>query len=191
MTPPYKFYVQRFAPDGTPVEANARDTYGYWAVACQEFPYNPYNELKELPKRDWKDEHGVSVFIPSDGMKLKDFDIQVKFIATAVQGIATPSAEEMLRINIRSFLNFIYGLSGGDSGVSGDGSSLAIFDEYTQVGFGLVTANKLSNSVIEIKTGATECIATFTITFHVNDPVPFKKTSTMTYLPWRGYSPNN
>ena len=74
------------------------DTLEQFNVACQEFPYKNLPEIKDLPKRDWPDENGEDVYIPSSGLRFKAYDIDVKMLYVGT--------ESNMSTQIKSFIDF-------------------------------------------------------------------------------------
>lgn len=163
-----RFYIQQQTFDGTTytdVAGAEANTYG---VVCQEFPFKYFPEVKELPKRDWVDDDGDDVYYPTDGTKLKAFDIDVTFlyagpIHTYQEGGTTILG---MRDNLTAFINFLYGRNSGGS------SCLLIYDEYTDTAFRNVYVKEVSNDLYEYNDVNMNAHAQFKVKFRVNDPIP-------------------
>lgn len=96
------------------------DTQEAFHVVCQSFPYKHLPETKELPKRDWYDEHGEDVYMPSDGQRFKAYDVDAKFLYVGT--------EANMKTELKNFIDFLYGRNENGS------PRLAVYDEYTKTG---------------------------------------------------------
>ena len=133
------------------------DTQTSFRVVCQEFPFKHFPETKDLPKRDWYDEHGEDVYIPSDGLRFKAYDLEVKFLYVGTQA--------QMPTDLRNFISFIYGRNT-------DGSPLlAIYDEYTKTGRRGAYVLNVDNELIAYDDKNEEVIGQFKVKFRITDPV--------------------
>lgn len=162
-----KLLIQQQTFDGTAYTnvGSVVDTYAQFGIACQEFPFKHLPESKDLPKRDWYDENGEDVYMPTDGLKYKAYDIEAKFI---YKGAEADMAE-----SIRNFTSFIYGFSN----IPSQGQSptrnvfLKVYDEYTQTGRRGIYVQEVSDEMYYYNDSSIEAIATFKVKFRVTDPV--------------------
>lgn len=136
---------------------SAIDSYSRYKVVCQESPFKHLPEIKDLAKRDWYDEHGEDVYVPTDGLKFKAYDIEIRFLY-----VGTESA---ISSDLRDFIDFL-------AGKNSDGKPmLAIYDEYTKVGRRGMYMLSYNNDLFYYSDTDTQAIATFTVKFRVTDPV--------------------
>jgi len=133
------------------------DTQAAFHVACQEFPFKHLPETKDLAKRDWYDEHGEDVYMPSDGLKFKAYDLEVKFLYVG--------SKSNMNTELKEFVNFISGKNNGGAPM------LAIYDEYTNTGRRGVYVINVDNEMLAYDDANTDVISTFKIKFRVTDPV--------------------
>ena len=133
------------------------DTQAAFHVVCQEFPFKHLPESKDLAKRDWYDEHGEDVYIPTDGMKFKAYDLEVRFLYVGTQA--------NMKTELKGFVDFISGRN------SGGAPMLAIYDEYTKTGRRGVYVQDVSNELLAYDDVNSDVIATFKVKFRVTDPV--------------------
>ena len=154
-----KLIIQQQTYDGSQYTnvGSAIDTYATYKVACQEFPFKLFPESKEQPKRDWFDEDGEDVYISSEGIKVKAYDIEVKFLYVG--------KEADMATDLKNFINFLYGRTANGS------SLLAIYDEYTQTGRRGMYVLSHSNDLFFYNDSSAEAIASFKVKFRVTDPV--------------------
>lgn len=133
------------------------DTQESFHVVCQEFPFKQLPEIKDLPKRDWYDEHGDDVYIPTDGLKFKAYDLEVKFLYVGSQAD--------MKSELKSFIDFIYGRNTNGSPL------LAVYDEYTKTGRRGILVQNVDNDLIVYDERNPQVIAQFKVKFRVNDPI--------------------
>lgn len=73
------FFLQRMGTDGGgsayPVLESVSD-FGVW---CKEIPFKLVEGVKEPAKRTWNDEHGDDEYIPSTGLWLSAYEMEVEF----------------------------------------------------------------------------------------------------------------
>ena len=133
------------------------DTQARFNVVCQEFPFKYLPETKDLAKRDWYDEHGEDVYVPTDGLKFKAYDMEVKFLYVGSQ--------DNMQDDLNGFILFI-------SGKNQDGAPmLAVYDEYTKTGRRGVYVTDISSDLIAYDDVNTEVVGIFKVKFRVTDPV--------------------
>lgn len=133
------------------------DTQASFRVVCQEFPFKHYPETKELAKRDWYDEHGEDVYVPSDGLKMEAYDMDVKFLYVGSQS--------QMSGDLKGFIKFICGKNSGGTPL------LSIYDEYTKTGRRGVYVQNVDNELIAYDDMNAEVIGQFKVKFRVTDPV--------------------
>lgn len=175
-----KFKIQQQSYDGSSYTnvGTAVDTYEEFGVVCQEFPFTYMSKAKDVPSRDFHDEDGLDVFIPSGGLKMEAEDIEAKFLYsksnptgydTYVNGGGTDSYDDWLSSNALSdILNFIHFLRGRNTGGA---PYLAIYDEYTKIGLRGVYVTEVPNDIYEYSDGGIGINAVFKVKFKVTDPV--------------------
>lgn len=133
------------------------DTQAAFHVVCQEFPFKYLPETKDLAKRDWYDEHGEDVYVPTDGLKFKAYDMEVKFLYVGTQS--------NMKSELKGFVEFICGRN------SGGAPMLAIYDEFTKTGRRGIYVDNVSNDLVTYDDVNTDVIAQFKVKFRVTDPV--------------------
>ena len=133
------------------------DTQKAYSVVCQEFPFKTLPETKDLAKRDWYDEHGEDVYMPTDGLKFKAYDMEVKFLYVGTQA--------QMSDDLKGFISFICGRN------TGGAPMLKIYDEYTKTGRRGVYVTDISNDLIAYDEVNTDVIGVFKVKFRVTDPV--------------------
>lgn len=154
-----KLLIQQQTFDGTTYTnvGSVVDTYTQFNVVCREFPFNVLPKAKEAAKRSWVDEDGDDEFIPTDGIKIEAYEIDVTFLYSG--------DEEDMASDLNDFISFIYGRNA-------DGSPLlAIYDEYTGIGRRNVRVLEVSNELFFYNDCEIDAISSFKVKFKVNDPV--------------------
>lgn len=133
------------------------DTQMSFNVVCQEFPFKYLPETKDLASRNWYDEHGSDTYIPEDGLKFKEYDIEAKFLYVG--------SKENVFSDINAFIEFLYGRNVGGSPL------LAIYDEYTKTGRRGVVVVSVDNDIFFYNDTSIDAIAQFKVKFKITDPV--------------------
>lgn len=166
-----KFFVQQQTLNGT-VYSNVGDVvdvYNQFHVVCQEIPFKHLPEAKELSKREWFDEDGDDVYMPTDGLKYKAYDVEVKFLYSG--------DKQNMSSDLKNFIDFIYGRTNIVNGsiVNNENTTknvfLKVYDEYTETGRRGVYTLSHDNSLYFFNDVSIDAIAQFKIKMHVCDPV--------------------
>lgn len=157
----HKLYINQETFNGTtytPVSPGTNvDTYVSWHVVCQEFPFKYLPEQKEFASRDWPDENGEDVFIPTDGKVFKPYDLEVSFIY-----VGSPVS---MHAELAGFIEYINGMNSGGSPL------LAVYDEYTKLGFHGLYVTEVSDDLYDISdVDDAEGIALLKVKFRVTQP---------------------
>lgn len=154
-----KLLIQRQSYNGTSYTnvGSIVDTYAAYGVVCQEFPFKYLPERKEPASRDWNDEDGEDVYIPSNGLRYKAYDMEVKFLYVGSQ--------MNMANDLKNFIEFICGKDLNQPIL------LAVYDEYTQTGRRGLYVKEIDNDLVAYDNVNLEVIATFKVKFHVTDPV--------------------
>lgn len=178
---PYKFYIEQTSFNGTSYTfGRAYDTFTTWKVVCGKTPFRNYGDPKDVATRNWLDEHGEDVYIPAD-VKLKKFDMEVTFLCNGT--------EESVKYNVNQFHLFLLGKDskyksinqGGieiENTITAVGPRLAIYDEYSNVGWKDVRFKSFSTDGLVMDNGDDEIVLEFKVVFEVFDP--FTKVDVVT-----------
>lgn len=138
-------------------ESSVVDTLEEFNVVCQKFPFKQLPEVKDLPKRGWPDENGEDLYIPTNGLKFKAYDLDVKFLYVGT--------EQTMQADITSFINYLYGRNTGGS------PKLKIYDEYTKKGRQGVYVQEVDNELLDYNDVNSDVIALFKVKFRITNPV--------------------
>lgn len=130
------------------------DTSVDFDVWVQTLDYDTMGAVKELPKNDWLDEHGIEEFAPMQGLYLREAQMTIGFICIADREKST--------LKVRRFLEYLIGL---------DGSGVFMKLFATNLGYGLKDVRYLSAKDFTIIPDDEKEILTFKVQFQVNDPI--------------------
>ena len=188
-----KTYIQQLSFNGLSyTKGNVVDLLTAFGIICQEIPFKYKPEAKELPKRDWAGEHGTDVYTPDGGLPIKDYTIDVEFLYVGKDdNKASQSDTRKIRTDIKAFIDYIYGHSKAPGQTGGvQNGRLAMFNEHTGIGRKDITVKKVDPNLFLCDPWDDECLAKFTVTFDVNDPVTnviptvSQQTGLVTELSW-------
>lgn len=156
-------YVQQLRFDGTAyTKGSVVDLLNKFNIVCQDFPFKKFPEPKELPERDWSDEHGVDVYVP-DTLPMKAYTIDVEFLYVGTT--------QNIRTYISNFISFLYGRIKGDANDTVQSGRLAIYNDYTGIGRKDIIVSKVDNELFFDTDADPDAVAKFKVTFNVCDPV--------------------
>lgn len=169
-----KFLIQQQTYNGTVYTdvGAVVDTQALFKVVCQECPFKVLPETKDLPNREWHDEDGDDTYMPSDGLKFKGYNMEVKFLYVGT--------EQDMSTDLKDFVDFICGrinvTKSGNVYTKVKNSPtknvmLAVYDEYTKTGRRGVYVNEVGNDLLAYDDANTDVIGIFKIKFRVTDPV--------------------
>jgi hypothetical protein len=150
-------FIQQLEYNGTSyTKGSVVDMYDEFGMGVEVFPFKDKPEAKAVASRDWPDEHGLDTYIPSGGLYIKDYDLDVDIICYG--------SLSDLHNRISRFFDFINGENTNGS------PRLAIYDEHVSQGRKDVRYVKNENTLWHHIDGESEKIAEFKVTFHVDDP---------------------
>jgi len=169
-----KTYITQLSFDGLDYSrGNMVDLLTSFGIICQETPFKILPEAKELPKRDWSGYHGTDVYVPAGGLPVKDYTVDVEFLYVGKDDYnAAQGDTRLIRADITAFAKFLYGHTAAPGQTGGVQSGrLAIYNEHTKIGRKDVTVKRFDPKLFLCDPWDDECLARFTVTFDVNDPV--------------------
>ena len=165
-----RLLIQQYTQNGSTTTnvGGVVDTQSAYNVVCQEFPFKHLPETKDLPSRDWYDNDGEDVYIPTDGLKFKAYDLEAKFLYVGYgykrESVIVPKEDEM-RQKIGSFIDFLYGRNENGSPL------LMVYDEYTKTGRRGIYVKDYDNELLAYDDRNDNVIGIFKVKFRVTDPV--------------------
>lgn len=142
-----------------------------WGIACCQVPFTDGDEMKDLPKRDWNDEHGEDVYFPKKLMA-KAYDAVFELAYVGKELANNPFDVHLAQSQIAAFRKW---LSGNDT-ENGSGTSLKIYSPYNRVGRQSCYLKSISDKELHVQLKEesgnvyNENIATFKAEFRVCDP---------------------
>ena len=149
-----------------------KNTYQYYNICCMSIPFRVGGKTKELAKRDWKDEQGEDVYIPSKLM-FEAYDAEFEMAYVGQELASNPFDVSLAFEQIDAFKKW---LTGNDT-ESGSGAELKIFSQYANFGRQGCYLMELGDEVphVQLKqegdTLYNENVVTFKLKFRVTDPV--------------------
>ena len=156
-------YIQQLKFDGsTYTKGSVINLLDKFKIICQDFPFKILPEPKDLPERDWPDEHGVDVYVPN-AIPMKPYTTDVTFLYVG--------DDETIRTDISDFINYLYGIIKGSSEDTVQSGRLAIYNDYTGIGRKDVIVSKVDNELFFDNSSDPDAVAKFKVTFKVCDPV--------------------
>lgn len=161
----YTLIIQK--GDSAPV-----DTFETYGIACRQVPFRFIGDTKELPKRDWFDEHGEDTFIP-DSLKFKSYELELEFAYMGQELATNPFNLSLAKTNISSFIKWLT----GNDGNGNTGATLKIYSPYTSIGrqgcYLLSISDEDPYLMLKEEAGNlyNENVVTFKARFNVTDPV--------------------
>lgn len=150
-------YIQQLDFNGTTyTKGDIVDLYDEFGIGVEIFPFKEKSEIKEIATRDWPDEHGIDSYIPTGGLLLKDYDLDVDIICYG--------SISDLHARLTRFFQFVTGYNDGGS------ARLAVYDENVGQGRKDVRYKGNENTLWYNEDCDDDKIARFTTKFHVDDP---------------------
>lgn len=147
------------------------DTYTQFGIVCASVPFKAGGKTKSLAKREWYDEQGEDVYIPSQLM-FEAYDAEFT-LAYKGQELATNPFD--LSLALESIETFKEWLSGADED-GGSGAELSIYSPYSTIGRQGCYLLEISDEEPHLQTKQesgnvyNENVVTFKVKFRVTDP---------------------
>ena len=123
-----------------------------WGVWCKDIPFKIFDKVKAPAKRTWNDEDGDDEYIPSDGLFLEAYTMEVEF------GCKKTSTITDVREKVGAFLEYLR--------VSGQ---MKMYSSYTRIGRQNVRLESVSDNA-KWKSNDNVEFLIFKVVFKVNDP---------------------
>ena len=145
------------------------NTFTQWGIACMKVPFDIGAKTKDLPKRNWYDEHGDDTYIPSK-MMFEAYDTEFE-LACVVTGSAWNLSPALSKIDA-----FRKWLTGNDTD-GGSGAELSIYSPYSTIGRQGCYLLDFSNEdpVVQLSQSSgnvyKENVVTFKVKFRITDPI--------------------
>ncbi len=123
-----------------------------WGVWCKDIPFKIFDKVKAPAKRTWYDEDGDEEYIPSDGLYLEAYTMEVEF------GCKKTSTITDVRQKVGAFLEYLR--------ASGH---MKMYSSYTRIGRQNVRLESVSDNAKWKSNDNIEYLI-FKVVFKVNDP---------------------
>lgn len=149
------------------------NSYTTWSIACCKVPFSAGGKTKELPKREWYDEHGDDVYIPGK-MMMEAYDVEFE-LGCVVNGNALNLSAALEKIT--SFRKWLTGNDDLSQHPEGTGAEFKIYSPYSTIGRQGCYLLEISDEEphLQLKESAgnvyKENVLTFKVKFRVTDPV--------------------
>lgn len=136
-------------------------------------PFRAGGKTKDLPKRDWYDEHGEDVYIP-EKLMLEAYDAEFEMAYCGKELASNPFNLSLALTHIQSFRNWL--IDSSDSSSSDDGGcELSVYSPMTAIGRKcyLLSIDDEDPHVQTVQSGSNiyhENVVTFKVKFRVIDP---------------------
>lgn len=161
-------YIQQISYDGLSyTKGTMVDPLSAFHIIAKEFPFVKNPESKELPTRDWAGADGLDIYVPPT-LPMKHYSLDVTFLYTRRRN--TQVTEAVIRQEISSFIDFLYGRKKGSPSDTVQSARLAVFNEYTGIGRKDVVVSSISNEVFFLSANDDDFVAEFNVKFMVYDP---------------------
>lgn len=121
-----------------------------WCISVKSVPFKVFPDMKDIPSRDWNDEHGDDEYIP-DKPYYKAYEMDCDFVFIGREG----SANGM----IKDFLTYL-----------AEGGSFQMYDSYTKIGRQDVRYVSYSEDILYRRDNQQD-IVVFSVKLKVNDPI--------------------
>lgn len=147
------------------------DSFSAWGIVCLKVPFDAGGKVKELPKRDWSDEDGYDVFVPSK-LSFEGYESEFELAYKGQELSTSPFNLSLAFSRIDAFKKW---LSGHDS--SSPSASLSIYSPYSDIGRRDCYLSSISDESPHLQLKGengnvyNETVVTFKVKFWVNDPV--------------------
>ena len=153
-------------------DAPAVNTFTEWRIACCKVPFRTGGDVKDLPNRNWPDEHGDDTYMPARLM-FQGYDAEFEM---AYQGEELSTNPFNLSLAFAQMDAFKKWLTGNDTD-GGSGTTLMIYSPYSAIGRQECYLKKISDEDPCVQTKSMggglyhENVVTFKVTFRVCDPM--------------------
>lgn len=151
---------------------NVINSYSQWGIVCAKVPFKAGGKTKDLPNREWHDEHGDDTYIPSQIM-MEGYDAEFEMVYCGKELHSNPFNLSLARTNIENFKKW---LSGNDSS-SGTGAEMKIYSPYSTIGRQGCYLKEIDNEDPHLQLRQDggnlyhENIVTFKVKFRITDPM--------------------
>lgn len=157
------FFLQKMGTDGMGEPYPVMESVSRFGVWCKDIPFKLLENVKEPARRSWPDEHGDDEYIPSGGLFLESYEMEVEFgckLLTAPVGDVEVRYVDDVRKSVADFLEYLR-----SSGM------MKLYSSHTRIGRQLVRLSLVDGSSTWVTDGDGKEFLVFKVKFKVNDPV--------------------
>lgn len=147
------------------------NTYTQWGIACLKVPFKAGGKTKDLPNREWFDEHGDDTYFPQQLM-MEGYDAEFEMVYCGKELATNPFNLSLAATNIKAFKQWLT----GNNVSTGSGAELKIYSPYSAIGRQGCYLLEISDEDPHLQTvqdGSNiyhENVVTFKVKFRVTDP---------------------
>lgn len=148
------------------------NSFAQWGIVCCKVPFKAGGKTKELPKKEWYDQHGEDAYIPNKLM-FEAYDVEFELAYQGQELATNPFNLNKAFTQIDTFKKW---LSGNDT-VNGSGATLKIYSPFSTIGrqgcYLLETSDEEPHVQLkqEMSNLYNENVVTFKVKFRVTDPM--------------------
>lgn len=157
------FYLQRMWTDAQSNPYPVKESVAEWGIFCKEIPFKIAEKVKTPAKRTWLDEHGDDEYIPSGGLYLEAYTMEVEFgckkLTSADASKYGTSVISDVRTKVGDFITWLR-----------TAGMIKIYSGYTRIGRQNVRLDSVKDKAKWKNEGGEEWLV-FTVELKVNDPV--------------------
>lgn len=132
--------------------ATIKDSLEDFGIVCTEMPFAPFTETKKIPTRDWPEEDGEDVYVPSR-LPRNAYDMEI--------GLCYKGGSKSAYDGIKKFIDYL-------TGEDGETPVLKIYSPFTGIGRENVYLKEYDDDAFFFN--EEEDVVLFSMTFRVTDP---------------------
>lgn len=157
------FYLQKMGVDGSSNPYPVYESVLQWGIWCKDIPFKLYEGVKEPANRKWYDEHGDDEFIPSDGLRMEAYTMEIEFGCKLMSGVSdgttTMPTVTDVKEKVSAFLEYLR--------TSG---AMKMYSSYTGIGRQQVRLDSVNDNG-KWKNENGQQFLIFKVKLKVNDPI--------------------
>lgn len=149
------------------------NSFAQWGIGCCKVPFKAGGKTKDLPKRDWHDEHGEDPYIPKKlMMEAYDAEFELACVVNSQTFNLSAAFEK-----ITAFKMWLTGNDDLTNHPEGTGAEYSIYSPYSTIGRQGCYLLEISDEEphLQLKGAAgnvyNENVLTFKVKFRVTDPL--------------------
>lgn len=158
------FYFQRMSQiiDGEETLETVYESVSDFGIWCKDIPFKIFEKVKNPAVRTWNDEHGDDEYIPSGGLWLESYEMDVEFgckkMTGPIDGASTRYISDV-RVAVGNFLNWLR-----------RNGEINLYSSWTRIGRQKVRLVSVDNDAHWEPDSSDAEFLVFKVRFKVNDP---------------------